>query len=354
MEFEIADDQDSPALLTGGAQMIVGSEPTQRVGQGVLSATLLPAGRYVARARITRGDNMAGVLVRPFILDLPPAGTAMPSPFTQGSVAKFDPKLPLSPRVLGEFLALVEKQFPELKSPLAEARAGRYGIAAIEALTSGDQAAAAFFKGLDWYSKGQLTQAVTQLELAAGPRREFFPAAFYLGASFAAAGRDRDAAGVWQMAIGKEPRPPLFYLLLADARLRDSQPASVVDVLKPAFERAPNDDEIGAAPDVGVPDARSIRGGAAGPRCVPRRSIPPTSWPTSLPSSRSTRSLPANAWWSRRRSRRSSHATSATTTGLTRRCSRSTCSQSAGGDLDKAQVTRHKAQVTTQLIRDKA
>jgi VWFA-related protein len=242
--FEIADDQDTPALLTADAQMIVGAEPTQRVGQGMLSATLLPAGRYVARARVTRDGKVAGVLVRPFILDLPPAGTAMPSPFTQGSIAKFDPKLPLAPRVLGDLLNLVEKQFPELKSPLAEARAGRYGTAAIEALTSGDQAAAAFFKGLDWYSKGQLTQAVTQLELAAGPRREFFPAAFYLGASFAAAGRDRDAAGVWQMATGKEARPPLFYLLLADARLRDGQPASVVDVLKPAFERTPDDDEI--------------------------------------------------------------------------------------------------------------
>jgi VWFA-related protein len=245
VEFEIADDQDSPALLATGAQTIVGAEPTQRVSQGVMSATLLPAGRYVARARITRAGNIAGVLVRPFILDLPPAGTAMPSPFMQGSVAKFDPKLPLTPRVLNEFLGLVEKQFPELKSPLAEARAGRYGIAAIEALTSGDQAAAAFFKGLDWYSKGQLTQAVTQLELAAGPRREFFPAAFYLGASFAAAGRDRDAAGVWQVAVGKEARPQFFYMLLSDARLRDGQPASVIDVLKPAYERTPMDDEIG-------------------------------------------------------------------------------------------------------------
>jgi VWFA-related protein len=245
VEFEIADDQDSPALLTAGAQMIVGSEPTQRVGQGVLSASLLPAGRYVARARISRGGNVAGVLVRPFILDLPPAGTSMPSPFMQGTVAKFDPKLPLSPRVMGEFLTLVEKQFPELKGPLVEARAGRYGIAAIEALTAGDQASAAFFKGLDWYSKGQLTQAVTQLELAAGPRREFFPAAFYLGSAFAAAGRDRDAAGVWQVAVGKEPRPQLFYLLLADARLRDNQPASVIDVLKPAYDRTPNDDEVG-------------------------------------------------------------------------------------------------------------
>ncbi len=140
----------------------------------------------------------------------------------------------------------VEKRFPEMKEPLADARDGRYGAAAIEALTSGGQEVAAFLKGLDWYSKGQLNQAVTQLEVAAGPRREFFAAAFYLGATFAAAGRDRDAAGVWQMAIGTEARPLLAYTLLADARLRDGQPASVIDVLKPAYERTPNEDEIGS------------------------------------------------------------------------------------------------------------
>ena len=117
--------------------------------------------------------------------------------------------------------------------------------AALEALTSGNQTAAAFFKGLDWYSKGQLNDAATQLQLAAGPRREFFPAAFYLGATFAAAGRDRDAAGIWQLAIGKEPRPAIYYILLADARLRDGQSESVIDVLKPAYERNPADDELG-------------------------------------------------------------------------------------------------------------
>jgi tetratricopeptide (TPR) repeat protein len=111
-------------------------------------------------------------------------------------------------------------------------------------LTSGDQVAAAFFKGLDWYSKGQLDQASVQLGVAAGPRREFFPAAFYLGATFAAAGRDRDAAGIWQLALGSEPRPVLVYLLLADARLRDGSPDAVVDVLKPAYARLPTNDEI--------------------------------------------------------------------------------------------------------------
>ena len=242
--FEIADDQDSPALLSGPAEMITGAEPGQRIVQGVVSAALLPSGRYMARARVMRGTNVAVVLVRPFILD-PPPDTVVPVPFLRGNVAKFDSRVTLQRDFLQGMLDAVEKRSPSLKGPLAEARAGRYGPAALEALTSGDDTAAAFFKGLEWYTKGQLNEAATQFQLAAGPRREFFPAAFYLGAVFAAAGRDRDAAGVWQMAMGKEPRPPMTYILLADARLRDGQPDSVIDVLKSAHDQDPADDEIG-------------------------------------------------------------------------------------------------------------
>jgi VWFA-related protein len=244
VNFEIADDQDSPALISAPSTLLAGTEQGQRVAQGTLSAMLLPPGRYVARARILRDGNMAGVLVRPFILD-PPADANVASPFMRGSVAKFDSRLALSGRVITAMLDLVEKRSPDMKGPLAEARAGRYGTAAVEALTTGDQEVAAFLKGLDWFSKGQLTQAVTQLEVAAGPRREFFPAAFFLGAAFAAAGRDRDAAGVWQMASGTESRPTFFYTWLADARLRDGQPGSVIDVLRPAYQRTPTDDELG-------------------------------------------------------------------------------------------------------------
>lgn len=244
VELEIADDQDSPALLSAPAQMIPGAGPTQRAGQGVVSATLLPAGRYVARARVVRGGKVAGVLSRPFILDAPP-DAGLPVPFLRGSVAAFDRQVTLQRELVQGMLDAVEKRSPALKGPIAEARAGRYGAAALEALTAGDDQAAAFFKGFEWYMKGQLNEAATQLALAAGPRRDFYPAAFYLGAVFAAAGRDRDAAGVWQMALGQEPRPTLAYTLLADARLRDGQPDSVIDVLKAAHERNPADDEIG-------------------------------------------------------------------------------------------------------------
>ena len=244
VSFEIADDQDAPALLAVPAQMMPAAQATQRISQGVMSPAMLPPGRYVARARVLRGGNVAGVLIRPFIVDGSSRG-ALPIPFLQGNVAKFDPKVALRRDLLDSMLDLVAKSSPELKGPVAEARAGRYGAAALEALTAGDQTAAAFFKGLDWYTKGQLNDAATQLALAAGPRREFYPAAFYLGATFAAAGRDRDAAGIWQLAMGKEPRPQITYILLADARLRDGQSDSVVDVLKAAYDRTPADDEIG-------------------------------------------------------------------------------------------------------------
>jgi hypothetical protein len=138
----------------------------------------------------------------------------------------------------------VAKRAPTLTDAMAAARAGRYGPAAVEALIAGEQEVAAFLKGLEWFVKGDLNQAATQLTLAAGPRREFFPAAFYLGAAFASAGRDRDAAGVWQLALGTEPRPSYAYTMLADARFRDGQPEAVVDVLRSAHQRAPMDDEI--------------------------------------------------------------------------------------------------------------
>jgi tetratricopeptide (TPR) repeat protein len=146
--------------------------------------------------------------------------------------------------VVGAMLDMVEKRAPTLQSVLAEARAGRYGTAALEALSEGDQTTAAFLRGLDFFAKGELDQAARQLDIASGSRREFFPAAFYLGAAFASAGRDRDAAGIWQLALGNEPRPPAVYLMVADARMRDGQPASAIDILKPAYERAPENDDL--------------------------------------------------------------------------------------------------------------
>jgi VWFA-related protein len=247
VNFEIADDDSAPALLTIPVELKPGAQPTWRVAQGFVGAEPLPSGRYMARARIMRGDKLAVVLVRPFILEPAPASKGGPIviPAAMARVAAFDRNAVLQPALVNGLLDTLAARSPSLKSAMTEARAGRYGPAALEALTAGDQQAAAFLKGLDLYSKGQIDQAATQLNIAAGPRREFYPAAFLLGACFAAGGKDRDAAGIWQMALGSEQRPPIAYTLLADARMRGGQADAVVNILKPAYAQSPTDDELG-------------------------------------------------------------------------------------------------------------
>ena len=247
VNFEIADDDSAPALLTIPVELKTGAQPTWRIAQGFVGAEPLPSGRYVARARIMRGDKLAVVLVRPFILEPTSASKGGPIviPASMARVAAFDRSAVLQPALVNGLLDSIAARSPSLKSAMTEARAGRYGPAALEALTVGDQQAAAFLKGLDLYSKGQIDQAATQLNIAAGPRREFYPAAFLLGACFAAGGKDRDAAGIWQMALGSEQRPAVAYTLLADARMRGGQPDAVVTVLKPAYAQRPADDELG-------------------------------------------------------------------------------------------------------------
>ena len=160
------------------------------------------------------------------------------------ALPKFDKAVALDRDLLDAMLVMVERHSPDLKTSLVEARAGRYDAAAREAFNSGDLIVGAFLSGVDLFSKGELDEAAAQLQAAAGPRREFFPAAFFLGACYAAVGRDQDAAGVWQLALGKEPRPPVAYTVAADARLRIGQSQSAIDILKPAYDRDPMQDEI--------------------------------------------------------------------------------------------------------------
>ena len=251
--FEVADDPDSAPLASLPVTLIPGRQPTWRVASGIINAKALPPGRYVARAKIVRDGKAVGVLSRPFVFEheggpAVSAGSvavAAAAVSFASSLPKFDSASMLKPEMLGPMLEMAEKRSPTtLKDAMTEARAGRYGPAALEAFSAGDQTVAAFLRGLDLFTKGQVDQAATQFQVSAGPRREFFPSAFYLGALFAAAGRDQDAAGVWQIALGSEPRPAVIYMMVADARLRTGQAVSAIDILKPAYEREPMQDEI--------------------------------------------------------------------------------------------------------------
>lgn len=248
--IEVADDEGSPALAAAPAQFVGGKDPGRRIAQSIVTTRMLPPGRYLARANITRGGKPAGVLVRPFVLEATPSLSAeeggmvvVPVSLVEG-IAKFNREAVLKPDVVTAMLDVVQQTSPTLKDAMTEARAGRYGPAALDALANGDQPAAQFLRGLELFLKGQVEQAAIQFQASAGTRREYFPAAFYLGACLASAGRDRDAAGVWQLAMGKEARPSFVYTMFADARLREGQAGSVIDVLGPALERTPSDLDI--------------------------------------------------------------------------------------------------------------
>lgn len=253
--FEIADNEDSPALTTLPAIVDSGRQATWRVASGAVPARALPPGRYVVRAKVARDGQPVGVLARPFVLErglaatagtatAPSAAAAVATPALTLAPPKFDRAIALDRDLLDAMLTIVEQRSPDLKAAVVEARAGRYDAAAKEAFNTGDLVVGAFLSGVDLFSKGELDEAIDQLQASAGPRREFFPAGFFLGACYAAAGRDQDAAGTWQLAIGREPRPPAAYMVAADARLRIGQAQSAVDILKPAYERDPMHDEI--------------------------------------------------------------------------------------------------------------
>jgi VWFA-related protein len=248
--FEIAEDPDAPALARLRGTIRTAGDGSTRIAQGFIPTGALPPGRYVARVEVTRDGKRLTVMSRPLGLERPltaVAGATVVSPalFIPSAITTFDRAAVLRPELVSPMLDIVERRSPALKEAMVEARAGRYGAAAIEALTAGDQEAAAFLRGFDLFTKDQLDQAAAQLQIAAGPRRQFFPAAFYLGAVFATAGRDRDAAGTWQLALGTEPRPTIAYAMAADARIRDGAPDAAIDILKPVFDRTPTDDEIG-------------------------------------------------------------------------------------------------------------
>jgi tetratricopeptide (TPR) repeat protein len=247
--FEVADNAEAPALARQPGVMRPGPTPGSRVAQAVIPTLALPPGRYVARVDITRNGKRVTLLSRPLIIERPLiAGGTLATPpalFVASALGRFDRDAALKSELLMSMLEDVNRRSPALRDAMTEARAGRYGAAALEALGAGDQQVAAFLRGVDLLIKGQLDEAAVQLQIAAGPRREFFPAAFYLGAAFALAGRDRDAAGTWQLALGTTPRPPIVYTIAADARIRDGAPEAAIDILKPAYERTPTDDEIG-------------------------------------------------------------------------------------------------------------
>jgi tetratricopeptide (TPR) repeat protein len=160
-------------------------------------------------------------------------------------VAKFAVEDVLKPDVVRAHLDFLQQTHPVSAANHAvvqQAREGRYAVTQVDGRgAAGDEVTLAFIRGLALLEKKQYAQAAGWFQLALKSASDFLGAAVYLGAVHAAAGRDNDAIGAWQMAtIGDDSAA--VYPMLVDALLRIGDAQGALDMIAEAPQAWPTDD----------------------------------------------------------------------------------------------------------------
>jgi VWFA-related protein len=243
--LEILTSETGRPLTTTAMSASAGTSPEIAVLRGGVNTTVLPPGRYLARAVITAAGKPQGHIVRPFRVSAasaaatPMALAPIPLPpellgTMLGTLPPFDPKELLRPDVLAAVLGAAERVRPAAKAAFATARGGKIGPAALDALAAGDQPTAAFLRGLDLFAQGQHARALVQLQLAMQGAPTLAPARLYLGAALAATDRHREAAGLLQSVSADVVGPAPVARLAALSWLKAGEATNAIAALEKA------------------------------------------------------------------------------------------------------------------------
>lgn len=258
--LEIAPREHARALTAVPLRFDAGiSEAGRKVGEGVLPIALLPPGEYYARAVITIDGRQAGQVGRPIrVARMATASVDASASSRRRSrtaalpafrIEPFHHAAVLTPDVVGLFVERLGGAVGPAAVPgevLEQVRRGAFSAASVTAKSAGHALAAVFLEGLSLYAREQFEQAALKFREAIRIDSEFFPAAFYLGACYAANGRDRDASAAWQTSLVTESDAPFIYALLGDALLRQREMAGALDILNDAVSRWPEDGRVQA------------------------------------------------------------------------------------------------------------
>ena len=269
--FEIADTEDGPALQTTSADIRERADLTLRQALAVVPVGALPPGRYIVRAMFSKGDKQVGKLTRPFSISSRATGTSLSrrsdsmdsgsakaeavgaagatrAAMTGVTVAVkptvFRREDVLTPEMLRAALEVIDKNHPGVKAATARARTGKLDGTAMMAMDAGDQNAGSLLRGIELFMKGDLNPAANQFGVALRNAADAPIASFFLGACYAAAGRDKEAVAAWERARAANLPLPALQLVIADAWLRLGRPADALEPLRLALERRPQDDDI--------------------------------------------------------------------------------------------------------------
>jgi len=262
--FDVVKEEAGPALLSAVGTLNA-AKGRVRAAEAVVDARLLPPGDYGMRMRVMAAGAGAPLvsLFSPFSLERP-RGPARPAPATtappRGTAARpareqavvdglrFARPDVLDPLVLAPFLEEVARLAPASSRPALElARSGQIdeAVRTLEPGTAGDPALP-FLRGLSLFGKGDLQPASNQFRAAIAEAPELFVGAFYLGACYAAGGRDSQAIGAWQTSLVGLRRYPAVYRFLGDALMRTGQADRARQLLAEAAARWPDEEALRA------------------------------------------------------------------------------------------------------------
>ena len=224
---------------------------------------VLPPGEYIARALIAAPGQPEMRLTRAFMLSpvadhstpppdlgVPLDPDAPPAPIAASKilapVPRFSARTILVPEVVLPFLEGLTDMHPpttpEVEAVIAKAKTGTYDAPADRGATDDDELNLAFVRGLSALSKGEVAQAAAWFQQTLKGASDFLGAAFYLGATHAASGRDKEAIGAWEMALLSE-NPAAVYPVLVDALLRTGDGRMALDILEEAPAAWASDNE---------------------------------------------------------------------------------------------------------------
>ena len=254
VDVQIIEAEDSPPLLTAGMPLKE-STPGQRWSSaGEIDLSALPPGEYTAVAVVRVGDQVAARVARPFRIDrlasAPSGGPSAPLAFnaTGTLLRRFRRDDVLRPDILSFFVSRMQatdtdRPSAAVSQAIDNARGAKFDTMLADLAGAGsNQLSVAFLRGLAAFSRGDLEVAAGHFRTSMRISADFLPAAFYLGACYAAGGRDREAAGAWKTSLITESDAMVVYEVLADALLRLQDSAAALAILNEARGRWPDAD----------------------------------------------------------------------------------------------------------------
>jgi len=225
VEFEIAKDADAPALLNADVPIHAVSE-TRAIFTKVMPTHALPPGGYVLRAILSVDGASIKTLTRGF--EIAPPKVLLTSAEGLGNVS-VDAEL---------FLPIDDNTMtPAFQRDAAvdEATLAPFRERVTPAVKG------AFDQGVVSLAAGDFVKAEASFKKAIEPDVDSTAGLAFLAASFAAAGKDHEAASAWQTALVDGTDFPQIYAWLADALLRTHDFGAARAILEEAAGKWPSD-----------------------------------------------------------------------------------------------------------------